>query len=121
MASSTISPAMEHSTPEDYGLSRTSGYKQPVWIATEPYSNRPQFPKLNKDVRADVVIVGSGITGVSVAYEAVQRGFSVAMIEARDAVGGESGRTSGHLSSALDDTYHELIKSMNYLCWSGSA
>lgn len=49
----------------------------------EPYSNRPNFPKLNKDVRVDVVIVGGGIAGSSAACECVQRGLIVALIEAR--------------------------------------
>ena len=105
---------MEHSTAEDFGMNRTSGYKQPVWISTEPYSNRPDFPKLNKDIKTDVVIVGGGIAGISVAYECVQKGLSVALIEAREALSGETGRTSGHLASSLDDRYYELIKS-NYI------
>jgi len=102
---------MDHSTKEDYGMNRTSGYKQPVWIATEPYSNRPTFPKLSQDITTDVIIVGAGITGISVAYECVQKGLHVTMIDAREILSGETGRTSGHLSSALDDRYYELIKS----------
>ncbi|RPA99868.1 FAD/NAD(P)-binding domain-containing protein [Choiromyces venosus 120613-1] len=80
---------MDHDIPltqsmrENFGQDRTSGCKNPVWIATEPYSKRPQFPKLNSDIETDVIIVGGGITGISAA---------------------------GHLSSALDDRYYELIK-----------
>ncbi|KAI5815658.1 gamma-glutamylputrescine oxidoreductase [Pyronema omphalodes] len=91
-------------------MNRTSGYKQPVWISTEPYSNFPKFPKLAGDVKADVVIVGGGIAGISVAYECVKKGVSVALIEARNTLSGESGRTSGHLASSLDDRYYSLIK-----------
>ena len=110
-AATAITPAMLHSTPGDYGLNRTSGYKQPVWIATEPYTSRPRFKTLATDVSADVVVVGGGIAGISVAYEAVTRGLSVVLIEARDTLSGETGRTSGHLASFLDDHYYELIKS----------
>ena len=87
---------------------KTSGETEPVWIHKEPYSNRPHFPKLTKDIRAEVCVIGSGITGVSTAYELVTRDVEVVMIEARDVVSGESGRTSGHLSSALDAPYTEI-------------
>ncbi len=79
-----------------------------VWIYKEPYCNRPQFPKLTKDLGTDVCIIGSGIAGISTAYELVTRGSRVTMIEARDVIFGECGRTSGHLSSALDTTYPKI-------------
>ncbi|KAF6229129.1 hypothetical protein HO133_007244 [Letharia lupina] len=77
----------------------TSGAKDSVWVHTDPYSQRPRFPKLTRDLQAEVCVVGSGIAGVSTAYELVSRGVSVVMLEARDVVSGESGRTSGHLST----------------------
>lgn len=83
----------------------TSGAEDPVWIHTEPYSNRPRFPKLSEDLETEVCIVGSGISGISIAYELVKRGVEVVMIEAREILSGETGRTSGHLASALDDGY----------------
>ncbi|KAL9126121.1 MAG: hypothetical protein Q9217_004782 [Psora testacea] len=89
---------------------KTSGQNDPVWVHKEPYSNRPQFPKLAQDIQTDVCVIGSGIAGISTAYELVARGVKVAMIEARDVVSGESGRTSGHLSSALDDPFVEIAK-----------
>lgn len=88
----------------------TSGAKDPVWVHTEPYSRRPQIPKLDKDLQCDVCIVGSGIAGLSAAYELVTRGKSVIMLEARDILSGESGRTSGHLSSGMDAGYVEISK-----------
>lgn len=87
---------------------KTSGDTDPVWVHTEPYSHRPSFPKLTKDLKTDVCVIGSGIAGISTAYELVTRGLNVVMIEARDVISGESGRTSGHLSSALDASYGEI-------------
>lgn len=87
---------------------KTSGETEPVWIHKEPYSNRPRFPKLTKDLQTNVCVIGSGIAGISTAYELVTRGIDVVMIEARDVVSGESGRTSGHLSSALDAPYTDI-------------
>lgn len=88
----------------------TSGETDAVWVHTEPYSNRPHFPKLSKDLETDVCVIGSGIAGVSTSYELVRRGFKVVMIEAREVLSGETGRTSGHLSNALDDGYVEIEK-----------
>ena len=93
--------------PPQHAL-KTSGETDSVWIHKEPYSNRPQFSKLSKDIQTDVCVVGSGITGISTAYELVTRGIDVVMIEARDVISGESGRTTGHLSSALDAPYTEI-------------
>jgi glycine/D-amino acid oxidase-like deaminating enzyme len=97
-------------TAEPQHFMRTSGETDAVWIHKEPYSNRPQFPKLTHDLETDVCIVGSGISGISIAYELVTRGVDVVMIEAREVLSGETGRTSGHLASDLDDGYTEIAK-----------
>jgi glycine/D-amino acid oxidase-like deaminating enzyme len=55
-------------------------------------------------------MIGSGISGISTAYDLVTRGVTVVMIEARDVLFGESGRNSGHLASALDDHYTQIFK-----------
>lgn len=104
---------------DDHGMDNTSGHRQPVWIATEPYGCRATFAKLDRDVTTDVVVVGAGITGISAAYECVGRGMDTTLIDAREVLSGETGRTSGHLSSALDDRYYELIKSKDQQIWEG--
>ncbi|USW55904.1 Putative FAD dependent oxidoreductase, rieske [2Fe-2S] iron-sulfur domain, yhfW Rieske [Septoria linicola] len=73
------------------------------------FDNRPQFPKLDKDLETDVVVVGSGISGIQAAYDLVTRSYNVVMLEARDVLSGETGRTTGHLASALDDGYANIV------------
>ncbi|KAF2867593.1 FAD dependent oxidoreductase [Massariosphaeria phaeospora] len=97
-------------TSDPQHFMRTSGETDAVWIHTEPYSNRVKFPKLTQDLETDVCIVGSGISGVSIAFELVTRGLNVVMIEAREILSGETGRTSGHLANDLDDGYTEIAK-----------
>jgi glycine/D-amino acid oxidase-like deaminating enzyme len=88
----------------------TSGETEPVWIHTDPRSRRPQFPTLNENLKTDICVIGSGISGIQSAYELVKRGHEVIMVEARDILSGETDRTSGHLASALDDGYTEIAK-----------
>jgi 2-polyprenyl-6-methoxyphenol hydroxylase-like FAD-dependent oxidoreductase len=88
----------------------TSGETDPVWIHTVPYSSIPTFSKLDRDLETDVCIVGAGISGISTAYELVIRGVNVVLIEGREVLSGETGRTSGHLASDLDDGYPEIAK-----------
>lgn len=88
----------------------TSGETDPVWIHTVPYDSIPKFPKLDRNLETDVCIVGAGISGVSVAYELVTRGLNVVLIEGREVLSGETGRTSGHLANDLDDGYTAIAK-----------
>ncbi|HOO47637.1 MAG TPA: glycerol-3-phosphate dehydrogenase/oxidase, partial [Deltaproteobacteria bacterium] len=53
------------------------------------------------DPRYDVVIIGGGITGASVAYEAASRGLSVALVEKNDFSGATSSATSKLIHGGL--------------------
>lgn len=55
------------------------------------------YPSLAGDVRADVCVVGGGLTGVNSALELAQRGHSVVLLEARRIGWGASGRNGGQL------------------------
>lgn len=69
--------------------------------------------------QADVVIIGSGITGASIARTLLQNGIrsnppdqdtpSVIMVEARDICSGATGRNGGHILETADD-YAELAE-----------
>jgi len=91
-------------------IMHTSGETDPVWIHTMPYKSVPTFSKLDRDLETDVCIIGAGISGISTAYELVTRGVNVVLIEGREVLSGETGRTSGHLASDLDDGYPEIAK-----------
>ncbi|KAF2415201.1 DAO-domain-containing protein [Tothia fuscella] len=89
---------------------QSSGATSPVWVHLDPPSNRPQFTPLKQDLETDICIIGAGIAGISIAYELIQRGRQVTLLEAREVLSGETGRTSGHLANALDDGYTEIQK-----------
>ncbi|PVI00874.1 FAD dependent oxidoreductase [Periconia macrospinosa] len=105
-----MTTSMTTSMPPPEHYMRTSGETDAVWIHAAPYSSRPTFSKLTQDLETDVCIIGSGISGISTAYELVTRGLNIVMIEAREILSGETGRTSGHLASDLDDGYTAIAK-----------
>ena len=70
----------------------------------------PTRPALDKDVTTDVCIVGAGIAGLSVAYALARAGRKVVVLDLDQIGSGESGRTTAHLSNALDDRYFRLEK-----------
>jgi glycine/D-amino acid oxidase-like deaminating enzyme/nitrite reductase/ring-hydroxylating ferredoxin subunit len=74
------------------------------WLETDGLER----PPLEADARADVVIVGAGIAGLSVAYELALAGRSVIVIDQRTICGGMTGRTTAHFTNAIDDRYYRM-------------
>jgi glycine/D-amino acid oxidase-like deaminating enzyme/nitrite reductase/ring-hydroxylating ferredoxin subunit len=68
-----------------------------------------QAPALAQSLRSDVVVIGAGIAGLSVAYLLTRAGQSVTVLDAGPIGGGMTARTTAHLSAALDDLYQDLI------------
>lgn len=65
---------------------------------------------LTADETCDVVVIGSGIAGLSTAYELARFGRDVVVID-RGRIGmGMTSRTTAHLATELDDFYSELIR-----------
>lgn len=65
---------------------------------------------LVNDITVDVVVVGAGIAGMSVAYELVSQGVEVIVLDDGPVGGGETSRTTAHLVTALDGRYYQLEK-----------
>jgi glycine/D-amino acid oxidase-like deaminating enzyme/nitrite reductase/ring-hydroxylating ferredoxin subunit len=85
----------------------TSGSHESYWTDSVA---RPQFPTLDKDLDTEVIVVGAGIAGLSVAYSLVKEGKKVIVLEDGLIASGETGRTTAHLVNALDDRYLEIEK-----------
>ncbi len=68
------------------------------------------YPPLEADAECDLLVVGSGIAGLSSAYEAARFGARVIVIDRGDISGGMTARTTAHLVSEIDDRYFDLIK-----------
>lgn len=68
----------------------------------------PNFDGVDLPARADVVVVGAGMAGLSVAYALVAQGVRVTVLDDGPIAGGETARTTAHLASALDDRFYKL-------------
>jgi glycine/D-amino acid oxidase-like deaminating enzyme len=78
-----------------------------VWASG---AHAPTYPPLDGDRHVDVVIVGGGITGATAGYLLKQAGRTVAIVEQRRCGGGETGRSSGHLTAVTDAPLATLIQ-----------
>ncbi len=81
-------------------------YTNSVWSEATP---APPYPPLDGNETVDVAIVGGGITGITAALLLARAGRRVAVVEARRIGKGETGKTTAHLTEALDVPYHVLI------------
>lgn len=78
----------------------------PYWLDTAP-AFRSGTPG---DVagRADVAVIGAGLTGIAAAYALARRGADVVVLEAGRVMGQASGRNGGHCNSGLAHDYASL-------------
>ncbi|HYC51618.1 MAG TPA: FAD-dependent oxidoreductase [Gemmatimonadaceae bacterium] len=68
----------------------------------------PRYPQLQKSGSCDVCVIGAGIAGLSVAYHLAREGKKVIVLDDGPIGGGETGRTTAHLTDAMDDRIHWL-------------
>lgn len=78
-----------------------------IYAATKKYDLQCQ--RLQGDHQTDVVIVGSGITGVSAALELAEKGYRVTVLEAQDLSWGASGRSGGQIIAGAGDHADTMI------------
>lgn len=68
----------------------------------------PNYPPLLEDLRTGVCVVGGGLTGLSTALLLSRHGTPVTLVERGFLGSGESGKTTGHVTTALDAGYRTL-------------
>ena len=82
-----------------------SGATRSIWMGT---AEVPQYEALARDADADVCVVGAGISGMTTAYLLAREGRRVIVLDDGPVAGGETGRTTAHLTWALDDLYSHI-------------
>src|SRR4030095_3097208 len=79
----------------------------PYWIDSAPIK---RFPRLQKNMGVDVLVIGAGITGISAAYLLKKAGLNVALIERERVASIDTGHTTAHLTYVTDVELQELAR-----------
>ena len=86
---------------------KTAGRTESSWFAE---AETLEFTKLGRDISVEIVIVGGGIAGMTAAYMLAKAGKKVAVVDDGNLGSGETGRTTAHITNALDDRYYHIEK-----------
>lgn len=84
---------------QDSGQSQSPWMDQVVW---------PAPSEVLPEEHLDVCVIGAGIAGLTTAYLLAKEGRRVFVLDDGPPGGGETCRTTAHLSSAIDDRYLEM-------------
>lgn len=68
------------------------------------------FGELQEDIDAAVCVVGAGIAGLTTAYLLQREGLNVVVVDSGQVGGGETSKSTAHITHALDDRYLNLEK-----------
>ncbi len=85
-------------------MSGNQGQSTSAWTTAA----RPATPPISADQHADVCVVGAGIAGMTTAYLLAREGHSVVVLDDGVIGGGQTERTTAHLTCALDDRFTEI-------------
>ncbi len=91
-------------------------------------NSKRQYPAFQGDSSCDLIVVGGGFTGLSVALAAAEKGLGVVLLEAHTIGFGASGRNGGHLIPGLRWSMREIeaafgrdrAQAIFDLAWSGN-
>lgn len=89
------------------GSDSAAGPTRPVWFDDGPWEAPPSSPG---ESSADVCVVGAGIAGLTTAYLLSREGKRVLVVDKAGVGTGETGRSSAHLASAIDDRFRAMEK-----------
>ncbi len=79
-----------------------------VWQEAMPILKVKEAPTANSSY--DVIIVGAGITGISLGVSLQEAGKRCLILEARNIGFGTTSGTTAHLNTVLDNPYTDIIR-----------
>lgn len=77
------------------------------WLESTPATN---YPTLDKDISADVAVIGGGLAGITTAWLLKQEGLQVVVLEADRVCQGTTGHSTAKITSQHDLIYATLDK-----------
>ncbi len=95
-----------HPKTENTSGNISSGQNLACWFfqLSEPLA----YNKIGRNLSTEILVIGGGIAGLTTAYCLAKEGRKVILVEDGFIGSGESGRTTAHITCALDDRYFEL-------------
>jgi glycine/D-amino acid oxidase-like deaminating enzyme/nitrite reductase/ring-hydroxylating ferredoxin subunit len=79
----------------------------PFWIESTPIQ---RFPRLQRNINVDVIVIGAGVTGITTAYLLKLAGSTVALTERERVASIDTGHTTAHLTYITDVELQELAR-----------
>ncbi|MDF2190293.1 FAD-dependent oxidoreductase [Paraflavitalea sp. CAU 1676] len=67
------------------------------------------YPSIRKDIKADVAIIGAGITGALIGWHLIQQGIQPVIVDRRHAGTGSTAASTSLLQYEIDTPLHKLI------------
>lgn len=84
-------------------VNQSSGNNKPFWLDGQA---KITYERLRENHSTQVLVIGGGIAGLTTAYLLLKLGKEVTVVEDGTIGSGESGRTTAHITCALDDRYY---------------
>ena len=78
-----------------------------VWRTTPPAAS--EYPALEEEISTDVVIIGGGITGVTLALNLAEQSVSAVLLEAHDLGCGSTGNSTGNLYETISRGISRIV------------
>lgn len=83
------------------------GKSDSVWLDTTPSTF---YPELKGDFSVDAAVIGGGIAGLTTAWNLIEAGLSVAVLEAKRIVTGVTGLTTAKFTVGQGAIYQQLLE-----------
>lgn len=77
-----------------------------LWVTT---AQLPTYPELTKDAKAEIAIIGAGLTGILSAYLLAKEGKKVTLLEKNTVAEGATHLTTAFLTQIIDTDMQDLI------------
>lgn len=79
---------------------------EPFWLVKNGLIHT--YPSLKEDIKTDILIVGSGITGSLIAHQCMKDGYQTTLIDKREIGNGSTSATTSMLQYEIDVPLYEL-------------
>jgi glycine/D-amino acid oxidase-like deaminating enzyme len=80
----------------------TIGLDRVGWTKAVSSVSIPRYSALEESLSTDIVVVGGGLMGCSLALHLAERGASPVLLEAQEIAFGASGRNAGHVATHIE-------------------